>query len=75
MKTWVKISINFTLAAMHLAYLINSNFHESMPDLPTLTPGTFEQLKDVQNFSSAEINILANLVDLKDMLPESKPTP
>jgi hypothetical protein len=28
MKTWVKISINFTLAAMHLAYLINSNFHE-----------------------------------------------
>jgi hypothetical protein len=26
LKSWAKISINFTLAASHLAYLINSEF-------------------------------------------------
>lgn len=25
-KAWVKISINFTIAAMHLAFLVNNDF-------------------------------------------------
>jgi len=28
LKSWTKVSINFTLAAMHLAYLMNTDFNK-----------------------------------------------